>query len=150
MKRKVISIVCVILIILIGIAFTVSLIRRNDIETRVDSTEQYVPNHNEAYADTYESNISVDMGAIDVPLENYIWYVPEGSMDYNYEIHQWIAYAIYTYYEGNVPDTFKCNLPDDITHTETNMIFTVSVQGEHITLEILLDTYNYHVVVSVN
>lgn len=148
MKRKVISIVCIVLIILIGIAFTISLIHRNDIEMPVDSTEQYMPNHNEEYADTYESNINVDIGSIDVPLENYTWYVPEGSMEYNYEIHQWIAYTIDTYYKGNVPDIFCCNLPDDIIHTETNMIFTVSVRGEHITLEILLDTYNYHVVVS--
>lgn len=120
----------------------------------VESSSDHIPeesyqNPNAAYANVYQSNIDMS-GEVDVDLEEYTWYTPLASeeMGYWYLTHQYIAYSIDKYYSGNVPDTFTCTLPDAIIHSETNMINTIRVQGSSIELDILLDLYNRHVIVT--
>lgn len=124
----------------------------NDTESDTKSnTEDNIPeNWNEQYNNTFESNIDINLDKVNVDLSTYSWYTPVINSDFEYNIntHQWIAYAINEYYNENVTQTFSCEIPNDIIESQTNMIFTVLVHGSENNLEILLDLYNYQIVVS--
>lgn len=112
-----------------------------------ESTEDNIENHNEQYNDVFESNIEVDLDKLDIDLSTIDWFETPEDTEFYYNVYQWIAYAIQTYYNENVTETFKCNIPDDITEEITNMIFKVNVKGETTDLSILLDMYNNKIVV---
>ena len=110
--------------------------------------EERANNPNTAYADKYESNIEVDTATIsEVEPDIYPWLTLPDDIGGYYNVYQWLAYGIDTFYNGNVPDNYTITLPDDITETETNMIFTVKVKGEKSELNILLDMYNDKIIV---
>jgi hypothetical protein len=108
-------------------------------------------NINHTYEDTYTSNVEVDLEKIDMTdIYGDDWFTVVSNEQFMSETYQWVKYAIYTYYNGNIPDNFSCNLDneEDIIDKETNMIFTVEVHGENTTLHILMDTYNYKIIVT--
>jgi len=110
--------------------------------------EERANNPNTAYADKYESNIEVDTAVIsEVEPDIYPWLTLPDDIGGYYNVYQWLAYGIDTFYNGNVPENYTITLPDDITETETNMIFTVHVRGEGSELDILLDMYNDKIIV---
>jgi hypothetical protein len=100
------------------------------------------------YKDTYESNIAIDYSALD-DTDIYVdWFNIPDDLGYSDNVYQWVAYAIKTYYNGNVTETFTFDLDQDIVHQDTNMIFDVAVHGETTQLIITLDMFNDKIVVN--
>lgn len=104
--------------------------------------------HNDAYKDKYVSNINVDVDAVYGTAWIQDWFDIPDDLNYLEIVYQWVAYAITEYYNGDIPEKFKFNADTDIIDQETNMIYTVLVTGETTNLNILLDTYNYKIIVT--
>lgn len=118
------------------------------IEDTYVEVEDTLPNPNDEYKGVYESNINVNIDNLMSMDINQSWFnIPENRM-FQESTYQWVAYAIYTYYNGNVPETFKFDVSTDIISSETNMIFTVAVYSENKQLNILLDTHNNEIIVN--
>ena len=118
------------------------------LESNEFANQTEIVNHNEKYKDMYISDIEVDLDTLYATNWEQEWFdIPE-DLNYMENVYQWVAYAILEYYDGNVPETFKFDLNTDIVNQETNMIYTVLVSGESVNLSILLDTYNYKIVIN--
>ena len=105
-------------------------------------------NPHDEYKESFVSNIDVDIDAIyDTDFEQS-WLVLPEDKNFQDNVYQWITYAIYKYYNGNITETFNVNLNTDIIESYTNMIFTVRVTGETHQLDILLDMYNNKIIVT--
>ena len=104
------------------------------------------------YRDTYQSNIVIVPQDIHLTnIDGYEWfdYDPKPTNAY-YRLAQFVCYAIFTYYDGNVPCDYYVYLVDDghvdihNSHFASTMIFEVQTHGKK-PLNICLDTYNYKI-----
>lgn len=104
--------------------------------------------HQIEYKDTYQSNIVViqeEVWAMD--FDNYNWYNYSPKPAHVYTgVHEFISYAILTYYDGKIPCNYFVALDDDFhnMHFDSTMIFEVQTHGEK-PLNICLDTYNFKI-----
>lgn len=109
--------------------------------------------HHLAYKDTYHSNIVVipeDIWGMD--FEMCEWFHPINNHGSWHEIHQFICYAILTYYDSNVPHDYYVTLTDYDTltddihnqHLSSTLIFEVQTHGKK-PINICLDMYNFKI-----
>lgn len=124
----------------------------------LDGTAFYFIGDKEAYYDEtgghdYDTNDdftpNVDMSGVDLyaDLSVYPWYTAVDA-DVYYKEHRLVAYAIYQYYNGDVPYSFECNLSYDIVNAINNDVYTVEVRSSDVTLHIMLDTFSYKALVA--
>jgi hypothetical protein len=114
-----------------------------------EGDKNYVPRLLE-YKDTYQSNIVVILDDLfETDHTDYVWFHPTSdALDADAEIFDFVAYAILTYYDGDVPCDYSFKLEEDChnMHPETTWIFEIQTHGDK-PLNICLDTYNYKIYV---
>jgi hypothetical protein len=103
------------------------------------------------YKDTYQSNIVVILGELfETDHTDYAWFHPTSGdpLGTTAEIYDFVAYAILTYYDGDVPCDYSFYLEEDChnMHPDSTWIFEIQTHGDR-PLNICLDTYNYKIYV---
>lgn len=114
-------------------------------EESQDSTEPIIKGaeERESLKNTYAD---IDLLSIetDISFEDYPWFtVPENASEYYYGIYQEVICAINEYYNGKVVGSYTCDVDTDIVSRETNMVFSIRVQGTENTLIVGLNGYEH-------
>jgi hypothetical protein len=101
------------------------------------------------YKDTYQSNIVVIVEEIwSTDYRDYAWFHPTAGAPRGAtaEIFDFVAYAILTYYDGDVPCDYSFKLEEDCRNMTNSKIFEIQTHGER-PLNICLDMYNWKICV---
>ncbi|MDR0220366.1 MAG: hypothetical protein LBI54_03050 [Lachnospiraceae bacterium] len=101
------------------------------------------------YKDTYQSNIVVILDDLfETDHTDYAWFHPTAGapLGATANIFNFLAYAILTYYDGDVPCDYYFYLEEDChnMHPNSTKIFEVQTHGDR-PLNICLDMYNYKI-----
>ena len=84
----------------------------------------------ENLVNTY-ADIDLSVIETDISLEDYPWFVlPDDVSEYDYHTYQVIVGTLSEYFNGDVQDTYTCNIKEDIVSMETNVVFKIRVHGE--------------------
>lgn len=143
MRNKIIIVISIILILATVVTIVVTKPFEKTGESYKTDTVEVIPSDSENYSNNKVSNIDVapDYKEFDVNVD-YLEY----DKDYELSVHasfvSAISYAVYTYYNGNVPYVFSFDSKVDTINRLTNSITEIMLHSDNINLKLYIDMYN--------